>query len=297
MKLKISFLPVFLFFLITFDSVSSGQEICFDGFFKPNSTYDLNRRRILSSLASNVTTHNGFYNSSIGQNPNRIFIIGMCIPGTKPETCSDCIKGASDRLLQSCLNQTEAYTWPDCCMVRYSNISFSGSLLMEPSQKLYNTGDLGDTDANLTVFDRVWEELMVRTVTAASLSSNGSSSFGQKYFAAEVASLTTFQTMYAMMQCTPDVSSGDCEFCLKRSVGDYESCCSGKQGGAVIRPSCFFRWDLYPYAGAFDNVTLPPPPQPQSQPPISLNPPVSDQANTTGKGKLLMICNKNLFEN
>ncbi|VVB07662.1 unnamed protein product [Arabis nemorensis] len=290
MKLKISFLPLFWFFLI---SVSSGQEICFSGFFKPNSTYDLNRRLILSSLASNVTTHNGFYNSSIGQNPNRIFIIGMCIPGTKPETCSDCIKGASDKLVQSCPNQTEAYTWPDCCMVRYSNISFSGSLLlMEPSQELYNTGDIRDTDANLTVFDRVWEELMVRTVNVASLSSNGSSSrFGQKYFAAEVASLTTFETMYAMMQCTPDVSSGDCEVCLKRSVGDYESCCRGKQGGAVIRPSCFFRWDLYPYAGAFDNVALPPPrPQSLPQPPLSLTPPVSDRANTTSKdGKSMSV--------
>ncbi|CAD5327603.1 unnamed protein product [Arabidopsis thaliana] len=284
MKLKISFLPTFLIFLISLDSVTA-QEICFSGFFKPNSTYDLNRRQILSTLASNVTTHNGFFNSKIGQAPNRVFIIGMCIPGTKPETCSDCIKGASDKISESCPNKTDAYTWPDCCMVRYSNISFSGSLVMEPSETLYHTGDIEDTGTNLTMFDRIWEELMLRAITAASVSSSNGSSFGQKYFAAEVAPLTTFQTMYAMMQCTPDVSSKDCEFCLKTSVGDYESCCRGKQGGAVIRPSCFVRWDLYPYAGAFENVTFPPPP-PQSlpQPPLSLTPPpVSDQANTTIK--------------
>ncbi|CAL9232484.1 unnamed protein product, partial [Arabidopsis halleri] len=284
MKLKSLFLPIFLIFLISLDSVSA-QEICFNGFFKPNSTYDLNRRSILSSLASNVTAHNGFFNSKIGQDLNRVFIIGMCIPGTKPETCSNCIKGASEKISESCPNQTDAYTWPDCCMVRYSNISFSGSLVMEPSETLYHTGDIEDTGTNLTVFDRIWEELMLRTITAASLSSTHGSSFGQKYFAAEVASLTTFQTVYAMMQCTPDVSSKDCEFCLKTSVGDYESCCRGKQGGAVIRPSCFVRWDLYPYAGAFENITLPPPP-PQSLPlpPLSLTPPpVSDQANTTIK--------------
>ncbi|CAG7862533.1 unnamed protein product [Brassica rapa] len=285
MKLKTSFLPVFFVSLIALDSVSA-QEICFNEFFKPNSTYDLNRRQLLSSLASNVTSNNGFFSSLIGQTPNRVFIIGMCIPGTKPETCSDCIKGASDRLSQSCPNQTEAYTWPDCCMVRYSNVSFSGSLLMEPSQALYNTGDIGDTDANMTVFDRVYDELMIRTITAAS---NGSSSFEQKYFAAEVASLTNLETMYAMMQCTPDVSSGDCEFCLEKSVGEYSSCCRGKQGGAVIRPSCFFRWDLYPYAGAFDNVTFPPArPQASSPPPPSLSPRVSDTANTTGKDRKII---------
>ncbi|CAA7018263.1 unnamed protein product [Microthlaspi erraticum] len=248
MKLKASFLPIFCSFLITLDSVSA-QEICFNGFFKPNSTYDINRRRILSSLASNVPSHSGFFNSFTGQDPNRIFIIAMCIPGTKPDACSDCIKGASEGLLQCCPNQTEAYTWPECCMVRYSNGSFSGSLLMEPSRQLTIIEDIV---VNMTVFDRVFEELMLRTISAASLPS------GQKYFAAEVASLPSFQTMYAMMQCTPDVSSGDCEFCLKRTVGEYVSCCRSKRGGAVIRPSCFFRWDLYAYAGAFDNVTWPP---------------------------------------
>ncbi|CAN8246452.1 unnamed protein product [Cochlearia groenlandica] len=281
MNLKTLPLQIFLFHLILLNSVSS-QEICFNGFFRPNTTYDLNRRQALSSLASNVTSHNGFYNSSIGQEPNTIFIIAMCIPGTKQDTCSDCIKEASDKLLKSCPNQTEAYTWPDCCMVRYSNTSFSGSLLMEPSQPLYNTGDIKDT----TDFDSVWEELMFRTINLTSLTSKNVSKsssllLGHKYFAAEIASLTKFVTMYAMMQCTPDVTSSDCEFCLKKSVGDYESCCRGKQGGAVIRPSCFFRWDLYPYAGAFDNVTFPPPPAPPQslpQPPLSLTP---DRANTT----------------
>ncbi|ESQ38345.1 hypothetical protein EUTSA_v10028521mg [Eutrema salsugineum] len=239
MKHKISFLPIFWFFLITSHSVAA--QTCFNGFFNLNSTYDLNRRLVLSSLASNVTTHNGFYSSSIGQDPNRIFVIGMCIPGTKPEKCSDCIKGSADGLLRSCPNQTVGYVWPDCCMVRYSNISFSGTLLM------------------------------LRTITAAS---NGSSSFGHNYYAAKVASLTTFQTIFAMMQCTPDVSSGDCEFCLKETVSDYKSCCRG-------------------HIGAFGNITFPPPPQPPPQslpqPPLSLASPISDPKNTNGKGTIVAI--------
>ncbi|ESQ38347.1 hypothetical protein EUTSA_v10028517mg [Eutrema salsugineum] len=255
MKLKTSIIPIFWFFLITFHSVSA--QTC--GYFKLNSTYDLNRRLVLSSLASNVTTHNGFYSSSIGQNPNRIFIIGMCIPGTTPEKCSDCVKGSTDGLLRSCPNPL-GYVWIDCCMVRYSNYSFSKSLVMEPSLPV---SDPKAIDVDLTVFDRIWDELMVRTITAAS---NGSSSFGHKYYAAKVASLTTSQTIYAMMQCTPDVSSGDCEFCLKRTVGDYKSCCRGNSGGAFVRPFCFIRWDLYPFAGAFNNITSSPPPQSSQDP-------------------------------
>ncbi|KAL1214819.1 Cysteine-rich receptor-like protein kinase 34 [Cardamine amara subsp. amara] len=269
MNLKTSFLPIFLFCLIILDSISA-QELCFNGFFKPNSTYDLNRRQILSSLASNVTTHNGFFNSSIGQEPHRIFIIAMCIPGTKPETCSRCIKGASDGLLRTCLNQTDAYTWPDFCMVRYSNISISGSLDVDPSQIGSSTGDI---NSNVTVFDRIGEDLMARTITP-------SRTHGHKYYAAGVASLITSQTVYAMMQCTPDIPPGYCGYCLRENLHDYESCCRDKQGGSIIRPICFIRWDLHPFAGAFENITLPPP-QPQSQPPLSLTPPVTAKDGKT----------------
>lgn len=108
--------------------------------------------------------------------------------------------------------------------------------------------------------------------------------------------------MYTMMQCAPDVSSRDCEFCLNRSVVEYKSSCRGKRGGWVSRPSCFFHWELYPFADAFDTITsLPPPPHPS---PPSLTPPASDRGTTTGKGKdsslgfvtricgkLLLICN------
>ncbi|KAL1214818.1 putative cysteine-rich receptor-like protein kinase [Cardamine amara subsp. amara] len=254
MKLKTLLLPIFYSFLITLDSVSA--QTCFNGYFKPNSTFDLNRRSLLSSLASNVTTHNGFYSSSIGQDTNRIFIIGMCIPGTKPEECSKCIQGGSNGLLRSCPNQTVGYVWPDCCMVRYSNISFSGSLVMEPSGPVSNPQPI---NINLTLFDRTWEELMSRTITAAT-STHESSSLKHKYYAAEVASLTAFQTIYAMMECTPDVSQAYCEFCLKKTVDDYKKCCHGHKGGAFVRPFCFIRWDLYPFAGAFENVIFPPPP-------------------------------------
>lgn len=267
MKLSISLFPIFWFSFLTLHSVSAQK--CFNGYFQLNSTYDLSRRQIFSTLASNVTTHNGLYTTELGQNQDRIFIIGMCIPGTEPQHCSDCIKSTSDGLLQACPNQTVGYAWPDVCMVRYSNISFSGSsLIMEPSQNVSNPQDIG---VDSTLFDRVWEELMLRTITAASSGKRGS--FGHKYYAAEVAVLTPLLTIYSMMRCTPDVSSGNCEFCLKESVRGYNSCCRGNIGGAFVRPFCFIRWDLYPFAGAFD------------------------RANSTSQGIFFhMICNKNLLK-
>ncbi|CAN7119053.1 unnamed protein product [Brassica rapa subsp. narinosa] len=44
----------------------------------------------------------------------------------------------------------------------------------------------------------------------------------------------------------------------------------------VMRPSCLFRWELYPFFKAFDNITLASPPPP----PVAALPPAVDQAST-----------------
>ncbi|CAN7109529.1 unnamed protein product [Brassica rapa subsp. narinosa] len=129
-----------------------------------NGTYERNRRLILSSFPSNVTTQEGlFYNGSIGQEPNRVYAVGMCIPGSTPEDCSD--------------------------------------------------------------FDRM--------IDAASTSKSTTSS-SNNHYKADMAPLTAVQNIYAMMQCTPDLSSGDCDNCLRQSARDYQSCCGQKQGGVLL---------------------------------------------------------------
>lgn len=135
MKQNTNLLPIFWFVLVGFGVVSA-QPCVNNAFFRPNTTYDTNRGLVLSSLASNATARNGFYNGSTGHGLDRVYGVGMCIPGAKPELCSECIQKASDGLLQSCPNQTEAYTWSGggetLCMARYSNRSLSGSLDMDP---------------------------------------------------------------------------------------------------------------------------------------------------------------------
>lgn len=116
-------------------------------------------------------------------------------------------------------------------------------------------------------------------------------SSSSNHYKADIAPLTALQNIYALMQCTPDISSGDCDNCLRQSARDYQACCGQKQGGVVMRPSCFFRWDLYTYSKAFDNITVgsPPPPLPPVAPPP---PPPADgdgQASTTNNGKCFQI--------
>ncbi|KAG5384208.1 hypothetical protein IGI04_035678 [Brassica rapa subsp. trilocularis] len=232
---KRSLFPIILWFvLISFGGSSVSAQTCMNnGNFRSNGTYDANRRLILSSLSSNVTDQDGFfYNGLIGQEPNRVYARGMCIPGSTLEDCSDCIKTASDGLMESCPNQTEAYWWrgePTLCLVHYSNKSISSSANLDPRVTLTNTGDL---TSNLTEFTKIWEDLLVRMIDVASTPKSTPSS-SNNYYTANSAVLETFQDIYALMQCTPDLSSGDCEYCLRQSARDYQSCCGQKRGGVA----------------------------------------------------------------
>ncbi|TYJ30445.1 hypothetical protein E1A91_A06G130300v1 [Gossypium mustelinum] len=243
---------------------------CYDtGNFTINSTYGKNRDLILASLPPNVSAKGGFFTANVGQNADKVYALGMCRGDSSPDDCYKCVNSTIHDLVASCPNQKEALSWEgQPCHVHYADRSFYGTLeeLGNPEAG-YNTGDI---KSNLTEFDAVWESLMDTVVRNAS---NGSSTL--KYATGE-ADFTVFQKIYALMQCTPDLSHKDCDSCLRQSVSNYESCCHGKQGGYVTRPSCYFRWDLYPFYTPNASTTAPslyPPPSPVSPPPPAASPP------------------------
>ncbi|XP_023634699.1 cysteine-rich receptor-like protein kinase 14 isoform X2 [Capsella rubella] len=261
---------ILCFILISFGvALVSAQQQCMNtGTFRLNSLYDANRRLILSSLPSSVMAQDRFFfQGSTGQEPNRVYARAMCIPGSTSDDCSDCIKTASNGLIQSCPNQTRAFAWrgePTLCHVRYSNTSFSDvSSELNPNNVFNNNvfNNTGDINTNLTEFAAKWENLTAHLIVAAS-TENSTPSSSSNYYKADAVALTPFQNIYALMQCTPDSSSltHDCENCLKQNVADYQSCCRQTQGGVIMRASCFFRWDLKPFSKAFGNITVASPP-------------------------------------
>ncbi|GKV19277.1 hypothetical protein SLEP1_g29563 [Rubroshorea leprosula] len=156
------------------------------------------------------------------------------------------------------------------CTIHYANRYIFGILEQSPS---YHFNNIGNLTVNLTQFDQIWESLMDGLVRNASA---GTSRL--KFATGEANLLTQFQKIYALTQCTPDLSQRDCDFCLRQCVLNFESCCRGKQGGGVQKPSCFLRWDLYPFYN-------PPPPPPSSPPPVSGSPPPVSNSNNTKPAK------------
>ncbi|KAK8629448.1 hypothetical protein V6N13_078289 [Hibiscus sabdariffa] len=272
---------------ITLVDTASGQEIiCYDtGNFSVNSTYGKNRDLVLASLPTNASSKGGFVTASIGQNSDKVYALGMCRGDLTPDQCYTCLNFSIHNLTASCPNQIEASVWAGKpCRVHYANYSFFGTLKLEPTDAAgYNGADI---TSNLTEFDTVWESLMDRVVRKAS---SGNSS--HKYATGE-AEFTVFQNIYALMQCTPDLSNKGCDTCLRASVSNYESCCYGKRGGYVQKPSCWFIWDLYPFyvSNASTNVpSLSPSPPPASPSLQSVNSTNTKESEGSSSRTLVII--------
>ncbi|KAL5842131.1 hypothetical protein ACOSQ3_012734 [Xanthoceras sorbifolium] len=146
--------------------------------------------------------------------------------------------------MTQCPYQKEAFTWGDKeppCLVRYADHSVSGILDLPPVLVEY-VGNLTDlVKSNLTEFHQTWVSLMDGLVKEVSM---GSSSLK---FETKEAKFNTFQKIYALMQCTPDLSLGDCDVCLRQSVTESQACCLRTIGGNVQRANCYFGRALNPF--------------------------------------------------
>ncbi|KAF8085882.1 hypothetical protein N665_0643s0011 [Sinapis alba] len=244
-KMDVDLSVAIWFVLISSCAVSAQRCFNFSDSFTPNRAYDVNRRALLSSFPSTVTANNDFYMTSMGQDQNRAYGLGMCIPGSDRQNCSNCIYGASNLLINTCPNQTEGVAWA----------AFDTLCMMEPVTQSLEAEPV--IKVNLIEFDNAWESLMRRVIAEAT-----SSQSTAMFYGADRQKLGTSRSIYGFVQCSKDISASNCDQCLRQNVDDYRSCCSGIQRGITERPSCFMRWDLDPFFGLFDeNISPTPPPE------------------------------------
>ncbi|GLU23218.1 hypothetical protein SLE2022_392420 [Rubroshorea leprosula] len=162
-RYRISLLLLCVLTFIGFDIAESAN--CYNnGNFTVNSTYGRNRDLALSSLASNTSENGGFYNTSVGEDPNKVYALARCRGDYSAKDCFSCINSTIQDLITNCPNQKEAVSMGDCT-IHYANRYIFGILEQSPHYEFYNTGDL---TVNLTQFDQIWESLLDGLVRNAS---------------------------------------------------------------------------------------------------------------------------------
>ncbi|MBA0569362.1 hypothetical protein Golob_006798, partial [Gossypium lobatum] len=221
--------------------------------FSPNSTYKTNLDRLLISLTSNATAGSFFHNTTTGKhNSDIVYGLFLCRGDASTKGCQDCVSTATKDVSQRCPVEKTAVIWYDNCLIRYSNQSIFSTPAVVPKFYLINTGNVSNQER--------FNQILATTMNdGAALALNDT--LPLKKFATSEANVSRFQTLYSLLQCTPDLTTSDCNTCLRGAIADLPSCCDGKQGGRVLTPSCSIRYELYPfYNQTAVSVSAPPPP-------------------------------------
>ncbi|KAG6641548.1 hypothetical protein I3843_09G080400 [Carya illinoinensis] len=253
---------LFLLSAIVILTAQAVAQFCLNdkGNYTSNSTYDKNLKHIVSSLSSGARVNYGFFNSSYGNNSDEVHAIGLCRGDSNSDDCRSCLNNAASVLKQNCSVQKEAILGDDYCMFRYPRIY------------MWNVNNVS---ANyLDQFNNVLRTLL------EGLRDEAAAGGSLRKYAVNKTTAPQFMTLYALVQCTPDLSREQCGNCLTGVFGDIPQWFSGKQGGILITPSCNFRFEI----GQFYNSTaeaLPPSISSPIPPPVSPPPPSPNNTNST----------------
>ncbi|RWR90870.1 cysteine-rich receptor-like protein kinase 10 [Cinnamomum micranthum f. kanehirae] len=245
------------------------------------STFGTNLNLLLPSLSSNSTLNDGFYNTSIGQDPNEAYGLVLCRGDATDDICRNCTQTASDEILSRCPNRS-ATIWYDNCLLRYSNTNFFGSSSTSVWYYLWNTQNVSDPDQFQTVLGDLMRTLSSRVTSEPRL----------RMFATGQSKFSSFSNVYGLVQCTRDISASDCGRCLETAINKIPNCCDKKQGGRVIGPACNIRFEISPFYGASTIEAPAPSPAPtvaETPPSTNTSPPTNGTSTGTGGSSSKLI--------
>nr|GMD93005.1 cysteine-rich receptor-like protein kinase 25 [Ipomoea batatas] len=222
-------------------------------YFCPNTstntpTYTTNVKSLLRALSSKGNVENGFYNFTAGHDRDTVYGMFMCQGDISTIDCAACINQACSDILRVCSEQKTAVIWFDHCMLRFSDEYMF--------QKLDKSVRL-----NMSALEKNSEPGFMQRVVKTSEEMTRRVAGNLMNFGTYEANFSKSERVYSLGQCTPDISEWDCQTCLKTAVQLLPTCCDSALGARVLSPSCYVRYEIYPF---YSNKTTASAPAPTS---------------------------------
>ncbi|XP_010439218.1 PREDICTED: cysteine-rich receptor-like protein kinase 10 [Camelina sativa] len=220
-----------------------------------NSTYFTNLRTLLSSLSSrNASYTAGFQTATAGQDLDKVTGLFLCRGDLSPEVCRSCVTFSINETLARCPNQREGVLYYDECMLRYSDRHILSTVALDG----IGLGALSSSSNQVVPsnqFQRFNEVLLLTLNQAASYAAAS-----PRKFDARKANFTVSQTVYGLVQCTPDLTTQGCFTCLQKAINQLAT---NRLGGRSLFPSCSSRFEIRPF---YNETALKAPPPPVTAP-------------------------------
>ncbi|XP_023634690.1 cysteine-rich receptor-like protein kinase 19 isoform X2 [Capsella rubella] len=271
MSSHFSLIFVFLFSFVTSTRASAEIPYFLDRHcpittttYSGDSTFFTNLKTLFSSLSSRNTSYStGFQSATVGQAPNKVSGLFLCRGDLSPEVCHHlAVFAINDTIFKRrCPDTSEATFYYEECMLRYSHKNILSTLIYDGVYILNNPKNISYNQNQLHRFRVLLSSRMNQAAIEAADSSRKLNIFETE--------LNPVQTLYGILQCTPDLTRQDCLSCLQSCNNRLPLYSSG---GRYMYPSCNARYELYPFFNESAIATLPPASAPSRSPPSILTP-------------------------
>ncbi|KAI9128345.1 hypothetical protein K1719_001338 [Acacia pycnantha] len=253
-NLLLVLLSVSVFIIPQNSQITYLYKACFDPpRSRDHAKFKSNLNFLLNSLSSKSSLHS-FYKAF----SRNLYGLYLCRGDVSIQTCQNCIEVATQEIKIKCASHHSAFIWYDQCMLRYSQKSFFGVAQILPGTLMWNQKNKTsinqpDVDALALIYQLIKEA----TNTSMLFRANGS----------EVVTNSS-EHRYGLVQCTRDLNSSSCSFCLSQLMVEAQKFSQQKAGWHIFGPSCNIRHENYIFYQQNwrpDNASTPPMNQPDDE--------------------------------
>jgi hypothetical protein len=230
-------LPLLLLLLLPFTAAKF--PVCGNsGNYTSNSTYQANLMVLSTTLpkkaASNATL---FATDTVGVAPNIVFALTLCRGDiTDASACEACVATAFQDALQFCLYNKDVAMYYDPCMVRFSDKNFLATTDNSALIILLNAQNFTTSSGSM--------KLLVFSILSGTAQS---AAYSAMVFITSRIDVSSFPTLYCLMQCTPDMTADDCAACFQGDLQISLKYFDGQQGARILGTRCSMRYEMYPF--------------------------------------------------
>ncbi|TVU38674.1 hypothetical protein EJB05_12058, partial [Eragrostis curvula] len=270
--LRISF-SIFSTILIVFflapPASAQPWQVCGDSGddFTQNSTYQSNLALLSTTLPRNASSPALFAAGKVGTSPNTVYALTLCRGDANASSCAACAAVAFQDAQQLCAYSKTVTIYYDLCYLRFSDRNFLAG--DDNDERYFPKSE--NVSAPAAAFDAAVAALLNATADGAAADS------ARRFATAEVAAGGSVPAVYALAQCTPDMSPAGCRSCLASVIGMAPKYFSGSPSGRFIGVRCNYQYELYQFFSGTPLLQLP---APASPPPVAA-PPVQVPVNST----------------
>ncbi|XP_039122032.1 cysteine-rich repeat secretory protein 38-like [Dioscorea cayenensis subsp. rotundata] len=205
---------------------------CTGGNYTDNSIFSTNLNSLLSTFNSKSSSSNSTYQIS-----GTVYGLFFCTGDLSQENCQACIQSAIKNISEKCPSSKQAIIWYDYCELRYSDTNFfgfpdtNGFSMINPYENTSSSEPM---------------EVMSQLVKEAP--SQVPVMFSYRALPPE--------RLYALAQCSPDLTAEGCSRCLTTILANIKACCTMRKGWRYLATSCWIRYEATPFLQNLQGVYI-----------------------------------------